>query len=98
MSLDDLEEAVQQGVLYYDSWRDVCDGDTVRIYRTQKEYDAGWDNCWVEEMDEHVNDGRLYTVRQVEGDSGIRLNEINGICWPWRSLEKIIGSQLPLPF
>lgn len=98
MSLDDLEEAVQQGISYYNSWSDVCEGDTVRIYRTQHEDEAGWDNCWVEEMDEHVGDGCLYTVRRVEGASGIRLDEISGICWPWRSLEKIIGFQLPLPF
>lgn len=98
MSLDDLEEAVQQGVLHYDSWRDVCEGDTVRIYRTQDDDEAGWNNSWVPEMDNRVNDGRLYTVSCVADDSGIQLYGISGICWPWRSLEKIIGTQLPLPF
>lgn len=62
-------------------------GDMVRIVRKTEDFNPGWDNDWVVEMEEMIDDGAVYKVRYVE-KKGIALERIM-----WRfdpaSLEKV---------
>ncbi len=46
-------------------------GDTVRVTRKAKDYENGWDNCWVGEMDDFV--GKTFEIIGIRGESGIIL-------------------------
>ena len=65
-------------------------GDRVRVVRKAESRTNGWNNGWIPEMTETINDGRIYNVIGVYS-AGVYLNKI-GYVYPWWALQKVEGS------
>ena len=67
---------------------DIGEGNKVRIVRKAKGYKDGWDNTWLDSMDDEV--GKVGTVVEDRGDKGIVV-DTGGKHWryPYFVLEKV---------
>lgn len=63
-------------------------GDEVRVLRKAKSSENGWRAIWTWAMDYAV--GNTYTVKDVQGSTGVQLTTSEGIFWfPFFVLEKV---------
>ena len=66
-------------------------GDRVRITRTAKIHEGGWNNSWIKEMDKYVGkEGIVLSI--ASNTSGIEVDtvgELEGCQYPYFVLEKI---------
>lgn len=69
-------------------------GDTVKVLRTAKTDEFGWDNAWVSSMNACV--GKQFTVYSVDGD-GIGLDDGSHCSYPFFVLEKQKSNPMPTP-
>lgn len=69
-------------------------GDKVKIVAVVS-YEPGWNEVWVQAMDDYVGDGEVYTVAGVRDGSGVELMYSDGSpldpawWWPPSSLQKV---------
>ena len=74
-------------------------GTTVRVTRTAEDYEGGWDNTWVSDMDENV--GKIGTVsREIEPSHGLLIDFGTGdrvkYCYPYFVLEVVNDTYVPI--
>jgi hypothetical protein len=60
-------------------------GDKVKIFRKTKSYMDGWNDVWVDDMNNYI--GREDVISDIT-HKGIRLKSID-FNWPWQSLELV---------
>lgn len=88
MELNDANKAYIDGQSTWIVKNTVEVGTKVRVIRTAQDYELGWNNCWIDEMDGAVDD--VFTVvSRIDQDTldeydkleagGINLNTIGGI-------------------
>lgn len=69
-------------------------GDKVKIVAAVS-HEPGWNEVWVQSMDDYVGDGEVYTVARVRDGQGIELMCSDGSpldhgwWWPPASLQKV---------
>lgn len=69
-------------------------GDKVKIVEAVF-FEPCWNNAWVTDMDDYVDDGEVYTVARVEAGKGVQLLYSDGTqrhnywWWPPASLQKV---------
>lgn len=68
--------------------KDFKIGDTVKVLREAKDKEMGWDNAWMPEMDDYINN--TFIVLDDCGDAGFEL-QLNSRSYrfPWYVLEKV---------
>jgi hypothetical protein len=73
--------------------RELRVGDHVKIVRRIESLEGGWHNSWASDMDNFVNNRKVYRVREiVENDVGVHLSGEKGATfwsWPATALEKV---------
>lgn len=55
-------------------------GDKVQIVKKVTKQE-GWDNSWSEDMNIYVNNGKIYTIKNIYSH-GIRFKEDDNFAWP----------------
>lgn len=94
LTKEELQDLYTERQAAWVAENDVKPGTKVRVTRTAKSYEDGWEDNWIDRMDKYV--GKELTVNRTDGSSMHLLTVDDAYCWnfPYFVLEVV---KEPLP-